>query len=395
MDYKSYAVCDDDGTIGADGAVLAASDAYRGQKVRLMPDAHRGKAGGCVGFTSTYSRRICPNTVGVDIYCTVSAFEIPRDIDCAKLDSVIKQGVPSGSSVREKPVGSFDYSRFRCFDVLSDKAGYFDCSIGTLGSGNHYISVEVDEDTGYTYLCIHCGSRNLGVRVAEFYQQKAVEMRDRRLENARFLYDDMVRNSNPSAISSVISACTSTLKKLNVPDGLCYVSDSDYLDDYLHDVDLCGEWVLMSHRAIYRSIAGQMGWEDADPVIVSYHNYVDTLHKVIRKGAISAYGGEVGIVPLNMRDGSLLVVGKGNDDWNCSLPHGAGRKMSRAQARKNLDVADYRESMAGIYTSSVCGDTVDEAPFAYKDAVLVERAIEPSGTAIAHLVPIYNFTATR
>lgn len=390
MDYKSYAICDDDSSIYNDGLYLAESDAYKDCRVRLMPDAHRGKAGCCVGTVIEIKDRIVPNTVGVDICCSVSALEIPNNIDLAELDSVIRNHVPSGSSVHSDVVQEFDLSGLKCWDAIDNKDRIAK-SMGTMGGNNHYVSIEVDDRTGQNYLMIHCGSRNLGVQVCEHYQKLAVDYCKEKYINDK---ESVINQLKASDLQHLISQ---VLRNINrVDEQLAYLEGNN-LDDYLHDMKILEKWVYANHRTIYRQIAKHMSnnltWSDDPAGYFVSHNYIDVEHKILRKGAISARYGQIGLIPLNMKDGTLLVLGRGNDDWLCSLPHGAGRKMSRAQARKTLFTADYINQMADIYTTSVSEATLDEAPMCYKDADDIASAIVENADIVTHFTPIYNFKA--
>lgn len=257
---------------------------------------------------------------------------------------------------------------------------------------NHYIAVEGNDEN--KYLAIHCGSRNLGLRVANYYQERAIAARDARKKEIYDRYEQMIAEKREKgyfdAIQQLIEIRNTEIAAEPIDD-LCYIEGQD-MDDYLHDMDMLRQWSYLNHVTISQMIAQNCGWEYSAE-ISSIHNYVDTEHKIIRKGAISAYEEELGIIPLNMRDGSLIVEGKGNEKWNCSLPHGAGRILSRSEARRILDLADYEKSMEGIYTTSVCSSTIDEAPDAYKPAELIEQAIGDNAEIIEHIYPIYNFKA--
>lgn len=257
---------------------------------------------------------------------------------------------------------------------------------------NHYIAVEGNDEN--KYLAIHCGSRNLGLRVANYYQGLAIAARDARKKEIYDRYEQIIAEKREKGYFDAIQQLIE-IRKTEITaepiDDLCYIEGQD-MDDYLHDMDMLRQWSYLNHVTISQVIAQNCGWEYSAE-ISSIHNYVDTEHKIIRKGAISAYEGELGIIPLNMRDGSLIVEGKGNKNWNCSLPHGAGRILSRSEARRSLDLADYEKSMEGIYTTSVCSSTIDEAPDAYKPAELIEQAIGDNAEIIEHIYPIYNFKA--
>ena len=391
--FHNYAVCGSE-TLNEQLNVIRNSEAYRGQDIAIMPDAHAGK-GAVVGFSSTYDDKVIPNTCGVDLCCRVTLFRIVGDIDLDILDRAIHNYIPSGNSIRQTEVfGSqyFSYEKLRCWDDIKDGEERYRKSMGTLGGGNHYIAVEGNNEN--KYLAIHCGSRNLGLRVANYYQDKAIAARDARKKEIYDRYEQMIAEKREKGYFDAIQQLIEILKTeiaAEPIDDLCYIEGQD-MDDYLHDMDMLRQWSYLNHVTISQVIAQNCGWEYSAE-ISSIHNYVDTEHKIIRKGAISAYEGELGIIPLNMRDGSLIVEGKGNKNWNCSLPHGAGRILSRSEARRTLDLADYEKSMEGIYTTSVCSSTIDEAPDAYKPAELIEQAIGDNAEIIEHIYPIYNFKA--
>ena len=391
--FHNYAVCGND-TLDEQLKVIRESEAYREQDIAIMPDAHAGK-GAVVGFTSTYDDKIVPCTVGVDIACRVTLFRIDGEIDLDVLDKAIHEHVPSGNSIRQhEPIESqqFPYEELRCWDAIKDGEERYRKSMGTLGSGNHYIAVEGNVEN--KYLAIHCGSRNLGLRVANYYQELAIAARDARKKEIYDRYEQMIAEKREKGYFDAIQQLIE-IRKTEIAaepiDDLCYIEGQD-MEDYLHDMDMLRKWSYLNHCTIASFIAMETGWMYPEG-ISSIHNYVDTEHKIIRKGAIAAYDRELGIIPLNMRDGSLIVRGKGNPDWNCSLPHGAGRILSRGEARRTLDLADYEKSMKGIYTTSVCSSTIDEAPDAYKPAELIEQAIGDNAEITEHIYPIYNFKA--
>ena len=391
--FHSYAVCGNN-TLEEQLKIIRESEAYREQDIAIMPDAHAGK-GAVVGFTSTYDDKIVPCTVGVDIACRVSLFRIDGEIDLDILDKSIHEHIPSGNSIRSyEPVESeeFPYEELRCWDAIKDGEERYRKSMGTLGSGNHAIFVEGNNDI--YYLGVHCGSRNLGLRVANYYQELAIAARDARKREIYDRYEQMIAEKREKGYFDAIQQLIE-IRKTEIAaepvDNLCYIEGQD-MEDYLHDMDMLRKWSYLNHSTIASFIAMVTGWSYPEG-ISSIHNYVDTEHKIIRKGAISAQDGELGIIPLNMRDGSLIVRGKGNPDWNCSLPHGAGRILSRGEARRTLDLATYEKSMEGIYTTSVCSSTIDEAPDAYKPAELIEQAIGENAEIVEHIYPIYNFKA--
>ena len=391
--FHNYAVCGNE-TLDEQLNIIRNSEAYREQDIAIMCDAHAGK-GAVVGFTSTYDDKIIPNTCGVDLCCRVTLFRIDGEIDLDVLDKAIHNHIPSGNSIRQTEVlGSqyFSYEKLRCWDGIKDGEERYRKSMGTLGSGNHYIAVEGNDEN--KYLAIHCGSRNLGLRVANYYQDKAIAARDARKKEIYDRYEQMIVEKREKGYFDAIQQLIE-IRKTEIAaepvDDLCYIEGQD-MEDYLHDMDMLRQWSYLNHVTISQVIAQNCGWKYSAE-ISSIHNYVDTEHKIVRKGAISAYEGELGIIPLNMRDGSLIVEGKGNEKWNCSLPHGAGRILSRSEARRTLNLVDYEKSMEGIYTTSVCSSTIDEAPDAYKPAELIEQAIEDNAEIIEHIYPIYNFKA--
>lgn len=387
---------------------IANSEAFKNNRIRIMPDGHAGK--GCVvGTTIKYSDKIVPNIVGVDIACRVSMIELNIKRDnitddfLRDIDEVIHNYVPSGRKVHDNPVDSgIDYTQLRCYDAISDKVEYFERSLGTMGGNNHYIELDASLNHKAVMLSVHCGSRNLGVQVCNYYQKKAIEAKNKRIAHIKDFYNGIISNRKHSGYTNDIQNLIEERNyniALEPADDLCYLEGQD-MEDYLNDMDFCNSWSYNNHRIIVQNIMMGMrekGYEDLD-IRGSYsciHNYVDTREGYIRKGAIDASAGKLCIIPLNMHDGILLAVGKGNEDWNCSAPHGAGRIMSRAEARKNLNIDDYKEKMIDVYTTCVNSSTIDEAPGAYKDASAIEEAIKDTCTVIDHLYPIYNFKASE
>ena len=392
--FHNYAVCGSE-KLDEQLNIIRNSEAYREQDIAIMPDAHAGK-GAVVGFSSTYDDKIVPCTVGVDIACRVTLFRIVGDIDLDILDRAIHNYIPSGNSIRQTEVlGSqyFSYEKLRCWDGIRDGEERYRKSMGTLGGGNHYIAVEGNDEN--KYLAIHCGSRNLGLRVANYYQDKAIAARDARKKEIYDRYEQMIAEKREKGYFDAIQQLIE-IRKTEIAaepiDDLCYIEGQD-MDDYLHDMDMLRQWSYLNHVTISQVIAQNCNWEYSAE-ISSIHNYVDTEHKIIRKGAISAYEGELGIIPLNMRDGSLIVEGKGNKKYLYSAPHGAGRIMSRAEAKRNINMTDYEKSMQGIYSTSIKNSTIDEAPMAYKPSEEIIKAIGPTVDIIEHIHPIYNYKAS-
>ena len=364
-----------------------------GSKVRIMPDVHAGK--GCtIGTTMTVVDKAVPNIVGVDIGCGMYTVMLGNvDLDFEKLDEAC-HFVPSGMSVWEGRKERFDLQKLRCFRALKDSKR-LERSLGTLGGGNHFIEVDQAQD-GTKYLVIHTGSRNLGKQVAEIYQQLAVDLH-RGMEDYFKQREEIIRTYKEQGRRSEIQSALKALlhqkevKEASMPEDLCYLYDK-YFEDYLADVEICQQFARRNRELIAEVILGRCGLTAVD-AFHTIHNYIDTDEMILRKGAIAAHKGEKVLIPINMRDGSVLAVGKGNPEWNYSAPHGAGRVMSRAGARKSLSLEEYRKAMEGIYTTSVNEDTLDEAPMAYKALSDIIDVIEDSVEVIEVLKPVYNFKA--
>ena len=366
-----------------------------GSKVRIMPDVHAGK--GCtIGTTMTVVDKAVPNIVGVDIGCGMYTVKLGNvDLDFEKLDEAC-HFVPSGMSVWEGRKERFDLQKLRCFRALKDSKR-LERSLGTLGGGNHFIEVDQAQD-GTKYLVIHTGSRNLGKQVAEIYQQLAVDLH-RGMEDYFEQREEIIQTLKAQGRRSEIQAALKELlhqkevKEASMPEDLCYLYGK-YFEDYLADVEICQQFAKRNRELIAEVILGRCGLTAVD-AFHTIHNYIDTDEMILRKGAIAAHKGEKVLIPINMRDGSVLAVGKGNPEWNYSAPHGAGRVMSRAGARKSLSLEEYRKAMEGIYTTSVNEDTLDEAPMAYKALSDIIDVIEDSVEVIEVLKPVYNFKASE
>jgi len=336
--------------------------AFQDSTIRIMPDVHAGM--GCViGTTMTITDKIVPGMVGVDIGCGMETVRVDRDsIDFAVLDAYIRTHIPSGFSVRNKPhplADEIDLSTLRCAPHVTLDRAYK--SIGTLGGGNHFIEAAKSE-AGALYLVVHSGSRHLGCEVAEYYQ----------------------------------AAGLSVLKKQatrSVPDDLAYVEGALF-DDYIHDMQMIQRFATLNRKAMVDSILSGMGLSAVE-TFTTIHNYIDTESMILRKGAVSAKSGERLLIPINMRDGSLICVGKGNPDWNFSAPHGAGRIMSRSATFKQLSMEQYQTEMNGIYSTCVSPNTLDEAPMAYKPMSEIIGQLTPTAEIVAQIRPVYNFKATE
>ena len=363
-----------------------------GSKIRIMPDVHAGK--GCtIGTTMTIHDKAVPNVVGVDIGCgmyTVRLLE--TEIDFEHLDEAAHY-VPSGMNVWEGRKESFDLEALRCYRELKD-AKRLQRSLGTLGGGNHFIEVDRASD-GTLYLVIHTGSRNLGKQVAEYYQHLAVELNQGREEYFK-KRDALIAEYKAAGRRKEIQAALKALhwadKPLSVPEDLCFLY-GEYLENYLHDVEICQRFARRNRELIAQILLERAGLTGTDG-FHTIHNYIDTDEMILRKGAIAAHKGEKVLIPINMRDGSVLAIGRGNLEWNYSAPHGAGRLMSRGAARETLSMEAYTEAMKGIYTTSVNPSTIDEAPMAYKSLEDIIDVLRDSVDVVDIMKPIYNFKAS-
>ena len=364
----------------------------RGSRIRIMPDVHAGK--GCtIGTTMTIIDKAVPNVVGVDIGCGMYTVKLGKtDIDFAKVDEACHI-IPSGFDTWDREMWPFDLTELRCFRELED-TGRLNRSLGTLGGGNHFIEIDAAAD-GTKYLVIHSGSRNLGKQVAEYYQKLAIELnqgKEEYLAKRDQLIEEYKAAGRKHEIQEALRSLKWEKKDAEIPDDLCYLYGS-YLEDYLHDVEICQRFARQSREKMAEVILGHTGLTALD-AFHTIHNYIDTDEMILRKGAIAAHEGELVLIPINMRDGSVLATGKGNPEWNFSAPHGAGRIMSRSRARDAIDMAEYRKSMEGIYTTSVNASTLDEAPMAYKSLDDIIDVIEESVDVIEVLKPVFNYKAS-
>lgn len=392
---------------------LLEQPAFADCKVRIMPDVHAG-AGCVIGFTADLGDKVIPNIVGVDIGCGMLTVELGRidtgingktdssianyvtDIDYEKLDNVIRTCIPSGRNVHEEINYIFpELKNLRCYNKLKN-IDWLERSMGTLGGGNHFI--EIDEGfEGRKYLVIHTGSRNLGKQVADYYQNLAVESmigKDKLTSEQDKLIAEYKDQGRSSEIQDAIKELRNTWrnKTNDIPKELCYLTGK-YRDDYIYDMKICQRFAKQNRLMIALKIMLRMGWCAID-LFETVHNYIDDSN-MIRKGAISAKLGEKVLIPINMRDGCIIGVGKGNEDWNCSAPHGAGRIMSRNKARKSISMESFRESMEGIYTTSVCESTIDESPMAYKPMDEIIENIKDTVDISEIIKPVYNFKASE
>lgn len=375
---------------------LIKQPAFQDCKVRIMPDVHAGK--GCViGFTADLGDKVIPNIVGVDIGCGMLTIGLGKDdIDLIQLDSIIHKHIPSGRNVNTDKIRSFRSLRYlRCYDQVND-IDRIERSIGTLGGGNHFIELDIDDDDN-KYLVIHSGSRNLGKQVAEYYQNIAIETmqgKDRLSE----MQDRLITEYKSSGRQNEIEKAIKELKRkfapnpLGIPKELCYLT-GEYRERYLHDMKICQEYASLNRKIIQLNILENMRIFKYYDEFETVHNYIDHDTNIVRKGAISSKQGEKLLIPINMRDGCIIGMGKGNDDWNQSAPHGAGRIMSRSKAKEMLSMDEYQETMKDIYTTSVNQSTIDEAPMAYKPMNEIIENIKDTVDIIKIIKPIYNFKA--
>ena len=364
-------------------------------KIRIMPDVHAGK--GCtIGTTMTITDKVVPNVVGVDIGCGMYTVNLGKDdVDFEKLDEAA-HFIPSGREVWEGRQERFDLTDLHCYRELKD-AKRLARSLGTLGGGNHFI--EIDEATdGTKYLIIHSGSRNLGKQVAELYQKLAINL-NRGYGEYLKKRDEIISSYKEQGRRSEIQSALKQLQwqvyesPVSIPEDLCYL-EGKYLEDYLHDVDICQVFARRSREKMAEIILERTRMNGCD-AFHTIHNYIDTDEMILRKGAIAAYKGERVLTPINMKDGSILAIGKGNPEWNYSAPHGAGRIMSRTKAKNELNLGEYKKVMEGVYTTSVNGNTLDEAPMAYKSLEDIIDVVRESVDVIDVMRPIYNFKASE
>jgi RNA-splicing ligase RtcB len=369
--------------------------AFKDLKIRIMPDVHAGK--GCtIGTTMTITDKVVPNMVGVDIGCGMYTVALGKvDIDFEKFDEAA-HFIPCGRNVWEGRQERFDLSVLRCYRNLKDTKR-LERSLGTLGGGNHFIEIDVDEN-GNKYIVIHSGSRNLGTQVAEFYQKIAVDLNLGK-EDYYKQREEIIRTYKEEGRRSEIQAALKTLaksfeaKEPTMPRELCYLY-ATFMEDYLHDINICQQFAKRNREKMAGVLLERTGLVALES-FQTIHNYIDVDEKILRKGSVSAKNGEKLLIPINMRDGSLICVGKGNSEWNYSAPHGAGRIMSRSAAFERLTMEEYQKEMAGIYTTCVNTSTLDESPMAYKNMDEIVANIEPTADIIAHIKPIYNFKAAE
>ena len=364
---------------------------FAGCKIRVMPDVHAGK--GCtIGTTMTIRDKIVPGMVGVDIGCGMETVELAEsEIDFAKLDALIRKEIPYGREVRDTLHAlntEIDLTQLRCADQVNLNRAMR--SIGTLGGGNHFIEVDRSED-GRLFLIVHSGSRHLGTEVAEYYQN---EGRRALWGGANYQIQEVIAQLKAEGRFKEIQKTISALRtehELSIPKDLAYV-EGKLFEDYIHDMKITQQFAMLNRKAMVDVIMTGMGFTAVE-AFTTIHNYIDTDAMILRKGSVSARAGEKLLIPINMRDGSLICVGKGNQDWNCSAPHGAGRLMSRRAAFNVLTMEEFKREMEGIYTTCVLPDTLDESPMAYKNMDEIVDQIGPTAEIVERIRPVYNFKA--
>ncbi|MBO5055040.1 MAG: RtcB family protein [Lachnospiraceae bacterium] len=362
-----------------------------GSKIRIMPDVHAGM--GCtIGTTMTVIDKAVPNIVGVDIGCGMYTVNLGKgSIDFEKVDEAA-HFIPSGMNIWEGRQEKFDLQVLRCYRSLKNTK-WLERSLGTLGGGNHFIEIDRAQD-GCNYLVIHTGSRNLGKQVAELYQQLAIDL-NKGKETYFQERDAIIREYKAAGrrkeIQAALEKISWKMREATMPEDLCFLYGT-YFEDYLHDVEICQEFARRNREKIAEILLERTGMTGTD-AFHTIHNYIDTEEMILRKGAIAAHKGEKVLIPINMRDGSILAVGKGNPEWNNSAPHGAGRVMSRKKAKEDLSLEEYKTAMEGIYTTSVNEATLDEAPMAYKSLDDIIDVIKETVEIKEIMKPIYNFKA--
>lgn len=385
---------------------LLEQKSFENCKVRIMPDVHAGK--GCViGFTADLGDKVIPNIVGVDIGCGMLAVELGNiELDLEKLDNVINEYVPAGRNIREQKLMEFKkINELYCLRELKDTKK-FNRGIGTLGGGNHFIEIDVDDENN-KYLVIHTGSRNMGKQVADYYQNLAIQLcsgKEEMYKKKEKIIKNYKEQGKKLEIQQELNKLEKEYKnnKTNLPNDLCYLQ-GEHREMYLHDMKICQEYASLNRLQIAKEILMnyfQLTYVpeiDYPPIMnnrfETIHNYISFEDNIVRKGAISAKKGEKVLIPINMRDGSIIAAGKGNKDWNQSAPHGAGRIMSRMKAKKTFELEKFKKAMEGIYTTSVVEETIDEAPFVYKSMQEIIENIQDTVEIKKIIKPIYNFKA--
>ena len=371
--------------------LLCSQEFTQGSRIRMMPDIHAG-AGCTVGTTMTITQRVVPNLVGVDIGCGMETVRLrEKHLQPQQLDKLIRAKIPSGFAIREKPhrlMQELDLTALCCYAAIDPLRA--EKSLGTLGGGNHFIEVDRDEE-GNLYLVIHSGSRHLGLEVANYYQNEAYQrLNGSSKADAEALVAQLRAEGREKEIQKALKALKNT-KRTSIPRPLAYV-EGELFQQYIHDMRIIQRFAALSRQAMADEILRGLRLH-AEESFTTIHNYIDTDAMILRKGAVSAKAGELLLIPINMRDGSLICRGRGNEDWNCSAPHGAGRLMSRAEAKQSFTVSQFKKEMAGIYTTSVGKSTLDECPMAYKSMEDIAGNIGETVEILRTIRPIYNFKA--
>ncbi len=371
--------------------LLCSQEFTQGSRIRMMPDIHAG-AGCTVGTTMTITQRVVPNLVGVDIGCGMETVRLrEKHLQPQQLDKLIYQKIPSGFAIREKPhryMEELDLTALCCYAAINPLRA--EKSLGTLGGGNHFIEVDRDEE-GNLYLVIHSGSRHLGLEVANYYQNEAYQrLNGSSKADAEALAAQLRAEGREKEIQKALKALKNT-KRTSIPRPLAYV-EGELFQQYIHDMRIIQRFAALSRQAMADEILRGLRLH-AEESFTTIHNYIDTDAMILRKGAVSAKAGELLLIPINMRDGSLICRGRGNEDWNYSAPHGAGRLMSRAEAKQSFTVSQFKKEMAGIYTTSVGKSTLDECPMAYKSMEDIAGNIGETVEILRTIRPIYNFKA--
>lgn len=375
--------------------LLLQQEPFKDCKVRIMPDVHAGK--GCViGFTADLGDKVIPNIVGVDIGCGMLCVKLGKiDIDLEKFDKIVNDYIPAGRNIREIKLTDFEKIKdLYCLRELKE-TNKFNKAIGTLGGGNHFIELNVDDENN-KYLVIHTGSRNMGKQVADYYQNLAIELCSGKEEMWKRKAEIITTYKEQGKKQEIQRALKELEKKYKdnqpeLPKELCYLI-GEYREDYLHDMQICQEYASLNRKYIALEILNKYGIIAMNK-FETIHNYICFEDNIVRKGAIRANKGERVIIPINMRDGSIIAIGKGNEDWNNSAPHGAGRIMSRMKAKETFNLDEFKKSMEGIYTTSVVEETIDEAPFVYKPMQEIIDNIKDTVEIEKIIKPIYNFKA--
>lgn len=370
---------------------LCNQDFTKGERVRMMPDVHAG-AGCTVGTTMTIKDKVVPNLVGVDIGCGMETVKIKeKHIELEQLDKLIYAKIPSGFSIRDNPhryIEQIDLSKLHCFEHINPLRA--EKSLGTLGGGNHFI--EADKDThGNIYIVIHSGSRHLGLEVAKFYQEEGYRRLNKSsADEVNALVASLKAAGKEKQIESEMKKLLHT-KTTDIPRHLAYV-DGELFEQYIHDMKIIQQFAQLNRKAMMDEIIKGMKLH-INEQFTTIHNYIDSEKMILRKGAVSAQKGEKLLIPINMRDGSLVCIGKGNENWNFSAPHGAGRLMSRCEAKQSFTVSEFKKQMKDVFTTSVSAGTLDECPMAYKGMDAILNNIGDTAEVIDIIKPIYNFKA--